>query len=108
MSAPEPTGKDFRQLNRSLAKLSRKRKLALCRHVLGPGRRLRVIRDFVLMDSENLGNLKSRVTVLHLPTLRWHGFDCSFENARHLLNDPAKDKELLTLIMAPTGQPSGD
>jgi len=94
----EPTEQDFRQLNQELSKLSRRRKLALCRYMLGPGRRLRVIRDFVLMDSENLGNLKCRVTVLHLPTLRWHGFDCSFENARHMLNDPAKDQELLALI----------
>jgi hypothetical protein len=94
----EPTEADFRQLNSQLAKLSKRGKLALCRHMLGAGRRMRVVRDFVLMDSENLGNLNCRVTVLHLPSLRWHGFDCSFENARHLLNDPAKDPELLSLI----------
>jgi hypothetical protein len=76
---------------------SRERKLKFCRDTFNGQQN--VIRDFVIFDCSNHPGFRPwNSLVMHLPSMLFRGFYCSFETSLRWIQNPEYDKDLIRLI----------
>jgi len=94
---PDSEAAQRRELHRIILALSVREKRAMTREMF-PGARQHLCGDFLALDFSQEENFSGQIVILHLPSMCWHAFEMSVEQALDML-EAGKDLDgLLNLI----------
>ena len=94
---PDSEAAQRREIYRIILALSVREKRAMTREMF-PGARQHLCGDFLALDFSQEENFSGQIVILHLPSMCWHAFEMSVEQALDML-EAGKDLDgLLNLI----------